>query len=510
MSNTRGVRWNFAASVGGRAATALSLIVFVPIYVRLLGVEAYGLIGLFTALQSTMLVVDLGMSSTLTRELARAEASPTETSLRAAANLVRTLEAIFWLLTVLAAMALAAFGPIAPHWIHAGGLDANLVRRSFFSMAPAVALQLPFILYQGALLGLQRHVELNVVVAAMAVLRGLTAIAVLRFVDANVINFFLAQTAVSIIQIGALRAFTSSGMRQLTGAIRGRFEMAALRQVATYAVSLAAITATSAVLMQEDKLILSRATTLTELGYYALAAVLAQSLFALSSPMFAAVFPRFSQLVAADRDAEARDLYARAADVLAVLLVPVITLMLFFPAQILRLWTNDQAVASHSAVILQRLAGGSFLLALLSIPFALQLAHGWTSFSLQLNVAQLLLYTPAVFLLASWRGGAGVAAAWLTLNAVAFLIVPIVVERKFGLKNLWRWYGAVLLPLAATAGTAIVLQRLLPVSGTSTRSMAALQCAFIAAILLIASVAVSPTARRTLRSMGRAARPAQP
>src|SRR5688572_11814236 len=61
----------FGAGVGGGAWTALMQIVATPFYLRLLGVESYGLIGFYTALQALLQVLDMGISLMTSREVAR-------------------------------------------------------------------------------------------------------------------------------------------------------------------------------------------------------------------------------------------------------------------------------------------------------------------------------------------------------------------------------------------------------------------------------------------------------
>ena len=54
-------------------AAAIGL-VFVPVYIRFLGIESYGLLGLYAALQGLASVLDLGLTTTINRELARLSA----------------------------------------------------------------------------------------------------------------------------------------------------------------------------------------------------------------------------------------------------------------------------------------------------------------------------------------------------------------------------------------------------------------------------------------------------
>ena len=46
-------------------------VVFVPVYIHYLGIESYGLIGLFALLQAWLTLLDMGMTPTLSREMAR-------------------------------------------------------------------------------------------------------------------------------------------------------------------------------------------------------------------------------------------------------------------------------------------------------------------------------------------------------------------------------------------------------------------------------------------------------
>ena len=65
-------RRNIVANlVGGIWITALTLAI-TPLQVRLLGIEAYGLIGFIATLQIVFTMFDFGLSSTVTREIASA------------------------------------------------------------------------------------------------------------------------------------------------------------------------------------------------------------------------------------------------------------------------------------------------------------------------------------------------------------------------------------------------------------------------------------------------------
>ena len=65
------IRRNVIANYLGQGWAAVMGLAFVPIYVSYLGMEAYGLVGLFALLQGWLALLDMGMTPTLGREMAR-------------------------------------------------------------------------------------------------------------------------------------------------------------------------------------------------------------------------------------------------------------------------------------------------------------------------------------------------------------------------------------------------------------------------------------------------------
>ena len=74
--------------------------VFAPLYIKYLGVEAYGLIGVFTLLQAWLSLLDMGMTPALGREMARFMAGAhSRESIR---DLLRSIEIIALAIAALA------------------------------------------------------------------------------------------------------------------------------------------------------------------------------------------------------------------------------------------------------------------------------------------------------------------------------------------------------------------------------------------------------------------------
>ena len=73
------IKLNILANFGGQGWAALAQLAFVPLYLKFLGIEAYGLIGFYMMLQGILQILDVGLSMTINRELARYLTQPEKT-----------------------------------------------------------------------------------------------------------------------------------------------------------------------------------------------------------------------------------------------------------------------------------------------------------------------------------------------------------------------------------------------------------------------------------------------
>lgn len=84
---------NTIANFIGQGWVALMGLAFIPIYIRYLGVEAWGLVGFMSMLQAWFVLLDMGLTPTLSREMARFQAGAH--SAQSIRNLLRSLEVIY-------------------------------------------------------------------------------------------------------------------------------------------------------------------------------------------------------------------------------------------------------------------------------------------------------------------------------------------------------------------------------------------------------------------------------
>lgn len=432
------VKTNFFANLAGSGWTALVGLACTPLYIHFLGMEAYGLIGFYFMLQGVIQILDLGLSPTMNREMARYSVLPGKTG--EARDFVRTLEVGYWAIGILIGCAVWYSSPyIASHWIKAGNIPPSEVRRAVTIMGALTALQWPLTFYHGGLLGLQRQVLHNGITIATSTLSGGGALLVLWLVSPTVSAFFTWQIAVSLLQAGVT---TLALWRCLPGSGHtARVDIGITRNIWGFAAGMSGITITALILTQLDKVILSKMLPLKIFGYYILAGMVGNGLSGLLiAPMFNTIFPRFSALVAARDEKSLLEMYHGSTQVMSVMILPVFIVVAFFSREIMCLWTGSLEIANNTAPIVSILVAGTALNGLMNLPYALQLSHGWTRIGVAINTFFILTLVPAIVLMTMHYGAVGAASVWLGLNIIYMAIGVPLTHRRLLKGEAFRWF----------------------------------------------------------------------
>ena len=422
---------------------------FIPLYIRYLGIEAYGLIGVFAILQAWLGLLDLGMRPALAREMARFHGGAhTPQSIR---ELLRSVEVVAFASAVTIALGIWAGSDwLAGDWLRAEKLPHPVVAQALWLMGVVAALGFAENVYISSLVGLQRQVAQNVASTAMSTARGLGAVFVLVWVAPTPKAFFLWQAAIALTSL-CLSAVVV--YRSLPAAPRpARFSRTALISIWRFAGGMLGITLLSILLTQVDKLLLSRLLSLEHFGYYALAGVVTSALFMLVGPIDSAFYPRFTELVTRKDQQGLTAAYHLGAQLVTVLMGSAAAVLIVFGERILRLWTGDAQLAGRVAPLVTVLALGTFFNGLMHMPYQLQLAHGWTSLTIKINVVAVAILVPAIFLVVPHHGALGAAWIWVTLNAGYLVFGIYFMHRQLLPAEKWRWYAHdVGIPLGAAA-----------------------------------------------------------
>ena len=459
----RRLSFNLIANFVGQGWRGLMSLLFVPFYVQILGVEAYGLIGLYASLQLALALLDAGLRPTLAREMARF----TGGAMNAAAIriILRSIELPLLALSLAIALIMFAAAPwLAESWVHPQSLDSATVTQAFRMMGLVAAAQFLEAAYDSSLSGLQRQVLQNVIVTLIATLRGFGALIVL-WIAPRLTAFFQWQAAVAVLSCLLLALAVYRSLPPADA--RVRFSAKALHSVRSYASGMFGIAVLALLLTQSDKFVLARFMPLSDLGHYTLAASLVGVMAMLSGPIGSAFYPRLTELIHQGDNAAVTATFHRLSGLMALVVGSAAAMLIFFGQRLMNAWLHNPELSARAAPLLALLALAVLFNALTSLPYFLQLAHGVTRIALRNNFALLFVFIPALIFAVSRFGGVGAAACAAVLNIVAMALSAVLTFPRYLPGAGRRWLLTDLArPLLTVFAAAFVLSRIVPAASS--------------------------------------------
>ncbi|MFA5779090.1 MAG: oligosaccharide flippase family protein [Elusimicrobiota bacterium] len=475
---------NIIANFSGKGWAAIMNLIFVPLYIKFMGIESYGLVGIFSSLLSIFGLLDMGISTTLNREMARLSTLPgKDQEMR---DFVRTLETIYWAVGLFIALAVIALSsPIANHWVHPEKLSPSTVQKAIIIMGCIIAFQWPLRFYSGGLMGLQKQVLFNVIDIVAATLRGAGSVFILWKISPTIQAFFIWQIIISFFQTLTTAIFLWKSLPK-TGYF-SRFQKKLLLPVWRFSAGLTGISVVSLILTQTDKIILSRMLSLEMFGYYTLAIAVSHVLYNFYGPVYTAVFPRFCQLISVSDYSELKALYHKSCQLLSVMVLPSAVVICLFSQAIMFLWTGNHLIVSNTQYLISVLVIGTALNGLMQLPAGLMYADGWTKLSFYTDLIGVVILIPMMIFLVNHYGAIGAAVSWLILNFGYVSIIIHIMHTRLLKNDKWRWYFIdVGVPLVGALTVAFIWRIFIPDGMSRYAMFAYLSGASITTLILSA------------------------
>ena len=494
---------NIAANVAARAWGFASAYLFVPIYLRLLGIEAYGLVGFYSTLLAVLSFADMGLTATLNRELARLSAR--DAALQQMRDLLRSFESIYLAISAALAIGLWTLAPwIAERWLTTIALRPAETTLAIRLLGLSIALQLPASLYLGGLMGLERQVRAAYLQVGLGALRGVGTVIVLWWIAPTIVAFAWWQIIANAIGFLAIRGSLWRALTPTPQLPRPRFSWASVADSWRYAAGMAGMAVLSVLQTQVDRLALSKMVTLEKFAYYSLAGALALVPIWIGGAIAGAVFPRLTALVTAgDRDGTAR-LYHRFTGTMSALTFPVAVTLASYSDVALYAWTGSSAVAAQGAVVTRLLIAGQLMQVVMSGPYYLDLAYGRTRLTLYFSLCSVAIVVPLLFVLIPRFGVTGAGIAWLVMNVAILPAYAYLIHKQRLPGQIRAWLAhSVALPLVSTVPVALLGRWLMPAAASRLTAMG--QICVVCTLSVATCAATSPSligeALRRLRAL---------
>jgi len=438
MSLKRNILANYATQI----YVTLISIVILPLYLKYMGAEAYGLVGFFAMLQAWFNLLDMGLTPTVARETARFNGGATDA--QNYRRLLRALQIIFFAVAFLGGgIMLLSAGIIADKWLHAQTLPPAQVKIALQLMAVGVALRWICGLYRGCISGAERLVWLSGFNAFVATLRFVGILPILIWVDHSPTVFFTYQLLIAFIEFVGLAIKSRTLLPALAhGQILGWTPnnlFKPIKPILKYSFSIALTSAVWVLLTQIDKMLLSGSLPLNEYGYFTMAVILATGLMTLCAPLTNPITLRMINLYSQNKKGEAMLLYKNSTSMISVLAGSFSIILILFSKEILDFWTGNEQVGIYGKMILSLYAGGYFFAALAAFPGYIQQAQGDLKYHLRGNFLLLIIMIPSMCLSIYFWGAVGAASTWFAVNLFYFLLWTYVTHKNLlpGFHKTW-------------------------------------------------------------------------
>ncbi|QYS91382.1 oligosaccharide flippase family protein [Flavobacterium covae] len=405
----------------------LSIFIFVPLYIRYLGIENYAIIGFYTLLLGIISFADSGMSSAIIKEFA------TDNSSSYKYSVLRRIEKLYWSIC-LAMLTIIIFSSnlIAQKWFSSETLAKTELSYYVILIGIGIVFQLVSSLYYGALFGLNEQVKVNFIQIIWNLIRSAVVVLLLIFIKPTLEVYFLWQILCNVLYVCVLRFLIIKKLKKFNDKLEVILP-GIPKDILKYIGGMSLIAIISSINTQADKIIVSSFFSLKTFGYYNIVSILAQIPIILATPIALFIFPLFSKF-SNENTKKLEISFNKISFLLSVLIVPTTLLLIIYAKEIIYAWVGNNIsvdVLSQIALVLRLLCVGSLFLSIQFPLFYLLLSKSQTKYNVYQGVVQISLGLPLLYFCVSKYGLNAVALPWILINFGSFIYLSFICFKKY-------------------------------------------------------------------------------
>lgn len=421
------INFNILTGLVSQIYIILINILVVPIYIKYLGTESYGLIAFFMLLQGLFLLLDVGLTPTLSRQV-----TLFRSGLLSKMHFMQTFRFLHLCFYGLGLLSLVILFLLSEHivykWINIEVLQLNLVHQCFYMMIVCVFLRWIVGLYRGILTGFEYIFWLSIANIIVTTLKFFGVLLYMYYFGFNIFNFFVFQLIIGVLEYGVFYLKSNQLLPKINERIILNFSI--IKPLLPFALSIGFGSFVWIVVTQLDKLILSGILSLSEYAYFSLAVLVASAIIQVNAPISNVIMPRMAFLYSKNDIDQMRQTYLDATQIVTVFVVTAGLVMVFFAKPILYIWSNDGIIVKESSKILQLYALGNVFLVLSAFPYYLQYAKGDMNYHLWGNILSLCILLPAIIYCSYHYGARGAGVVWLVTHLLFLCFWVSFVHKK--------------------------------------------------------------------------------
>jgi O-antigen/teichoic acid export membrane protein len=438
-------------NLAGQGGPFLAALFAVPLLIRGLGTDRFGVLTLAWLVVGYFSLFDMGLSRALTQIVAEklGENRPTQ-----------ALSAAWTALGIMFGLGLvgtAVVGLLSPWLVHSvlripASLQSETLR-SFVLLAAAIPVMLVAAGLAGILTAFHRFGTLNAIRGPVGIYILVAPLAVLPFTRSLV-----AVTAVLVLgRILACGVYLLACRRLMPPLRTGLSQpFAAVRPLFRFGVWMTVTNVVSPLMVYLDRFIIGATVSVAAVAYYSTPLEVITKVLIVPGALLGVLFPAFAASHRQDRERLVR-LFGRGTAYVALFLFPVLLLVTAFAHEGLRLWLGDE-FARHGAPVLQWLAVGVFINGIAQVFATYIQGIGRPDLTATLHLIELPIYLPLLWWAIHQFGIVGAAIAWTGRVALDGALLFWLSGRLLGQQGLLmkRMGGGLLAALGALAAPLLV------------------------------------------------------
>ena len=431
-------------SLAGIITPVIVAVILIPLLIRQLGLERFGLLALIWMGVGYFSLFDLGLSKALTQQIATRIANDDFYSIP---GLFRTsLHALL----VLGFFATLTVGTLTP-WLVASVVSVpesmhDEARWSFWILA----LSLPAVLSSAGLAGVLEGYQRFSTLALIRIPLGISNFAmpvIISFITPSLVYITLALVASRFIALAVLYTnarrlcFSRQGKEKALG-VSSRAELIELLHFGGW---ITVSNIVGPVLIYFDRFFLSALIGLSAVAYYVTPYEIITRMTLFPQAIMAALFPAMAQAIAL-RSANVQKLAARAGYVMILSMIPLTFGSAFFAKELMMLWL-DPSFAQKSYAVVQFISAGVLVNVFARVPFTALQSAGRANYTAKMHLLEVVPYLLVLWWAIGRFGIAGAAIAWLL---------------RVSLDSVLLWIGAIIhIPLLRKQGVISIILTLI-------------------------------------------------
>jgi O-antigen/teichoic acid export membrane protein len=409
---------SFWTLLGLGVSNAASFIA-IPFVIRLLGAELYGVLALINLTLGYIGFADFGMGTASTRFASQAHSKNDQNE---EVSVIWTALLLSLVPTLIVALILLFFSDvivgeilkISPELHSVTSLALSLVSVVFVFRVVNNIINTP------QLVRFKLHTN-TLIVAGTATLQIIITPIIIWF-GGGVIGAVVCMIFFSLV---AFVCHLTASRRLLPEIIKPQINIELVKSLLIFGGSLLASSAAAILLVNMEKLILTRFSSLSVLAHYSVAFTLAGMLTIVPGALVQSLLPAFSQLQAAEHKESLQKLFSQTIRINLLWLPPVILILLLGAKPIFTIWAGAE-FGRESVIPFYILLGGVITNVIAYVPSCLIMAFGKVNNLAKLYWLELIPYAFLTIFLTSEYGAVGAALAWslrVFVDAIVFFIM---------------------------------------------------------------------------------------